>query len=62
MSTKKDYTERFKKMKSSIKENKHILDDDFPDDVEFSGDPDLLKKSDKEIDKEDKVKEKNHGK
>lgn len=57
MSTKKDYTERFKKMKSSIEDNKHILVTEFPDDVEITGNPELLKKTDSEIEKEEKPKE-----
>lgn len=52
-STKKDYNERFKRMKEAIERNSDILNSDFPDDVTSSGDPELLKKSDKEIDGEE---------
>lgn len=52
MNTQKNqsYQDRLKKMKDRIKRDKGILDSDFPDDVTFIGDPDLLKKADDEID------------
>ncbi len=50
MSKKKDnYQNRLRQMKESIDNNKGILTSDFPDDVTIIGNPDLLKKSDDEI-------------
>ncbi|WP_226642791.1 hypothetical protein [Microbulbifer variabilis] len=43
MKKSKDFNERMKKMKSSIKENKHILEDDTLDDVTIIGNPDFIK-------------------
>jgi hypothetical protein len=43
MSNSKDFNERMKKMKSSIEDNKNILEEEFPDDVLLSGNPDLIK-------------------
>jgi len=48
----KSYQERLKRMKDSIEKNKDILESDFPDDVTIVGNPDLLEKSDEEIDKD----------
>lgn len=48
----KSYQDRQKRMKDSIEKNKEILDSDFPDDVTTIGNPDLLEKSDDEIENE----------
>lgn len=47
------YQERLKKMKESIKENVDILKSNFPDDVTHSGSPDIVRKHDHEIDKDE---------
>ena len=54
MNTQKDksYQDRLKKMKESIDKNQDILDSDFPDEVTFSGNPELLDKEEDEIDVE----------
>jgi len=43
MSKQKPYAERLKKMKESIKENKDLLEESFPDDVTTTGNPDLIR-------------------
>ncbi|WP_445355698.1 hypothetical protein ACJJI5_05020 [Microbulbifer sp. EKSA008] len=43
MKKSKDFNERMKKMKYSIKENKHILEGDTLDDVTIIGNPDFIK-------------------
>jgi hypothetical protein len=54
MSNKDSYENRLKKMKKSIQDNKEILEEEFPDDVSYSGNPDLLKKEDDEIEEANK--------
>lgn len=46
MSKQKPYAERLKKMKESIKENKDILGEHFPDDVTTTGNPELIREKD----------------
>lgn len=46
MSGNKSYTERLKKMKESIEENKDLLKQKFPDDVTTTGSPDLIRDKD----------------
>lgn len=46
MSGNKSYTERLKKMKESIEENKYLLKQKFPDDVTTTGNPDLVRDKD----------------
>ena len=43
MSKNKSYTERLKKMKESIEKNKELLNEQFPDDVTTTGNPDLVR-------------------
>lgn len=55
----KSYLDRLKKMKEAIDDNKELLNDEFPDDVTLSGDPELLDMKDSEIDHEEKDKKEN---
>lgn len=52
MNTKSEtsFQDRLKKMKTSIDKNKDILESDFPDDVTYSGSPELPHKEEDEID------------
>ncbi|WP_444937711.1 hypothetical protein [Microbulbifer sp. JMSA002] len=62
MKKSKDFNERMKRMKSSIKENKHILEDDTLDDVTIIGNPDFItdpKILDEQEAEEDKTCQKN---
>lgn len=43
MSKSKPYAERLKKMKESIKENKDLLEEHFPDDATTTGHPDFIR-------------------
>lgn len=43
MSRNKSFTERLKKMKESIEKNKDLLNQNFPDDVTTTGNPDLIR-------------------
>lgn len=43
MSRNKSFTERLKKMKESIEKNKNLLNQNFPDDVTATGNPDLIR-------------------
>ena len=63
MSEKKQqsYQERLKRMKERVAKDKKVLDSEFPDDVTTIGSPDLLKKTDSEID-DDSKEEKGDGK
>lgn len=58
MSNSKEFTDRFKKMKSSIEKNKKILNEDFPEDVKSIGNPDFIKNPEKYKDNEECQKEK----
>lgn len=53
----KSYQERLKRMKKSIDANKETLEAEFPDDVTIIGNPDLVRKSEEELeDAEEKQK------
>jgi hypothetical protein len=47
MSRNKSFTERLKNMKESIEKNKDLLNQNFPDDVTTTGNPDLIRDKDK---------------
>ncbi len=53
------YQNRLKKMKKSIDQNKDVLNENFPDNITYSGDPELIKKDEDDIDKENSCKEGN---
>lgn len=55
----KSYLDRLKKMKEAIDDSKELLNDEFPDDVTLSGNPELLDMKDSEIDHEEKDKKDN---
>ena len=59
MNKKASYTERLKKMKQSIEENKEILNEDFPDDITTIGNPKFIKDEDHKTD-EDNSEEESH--
>lgn len=56
----KNYQDRLKRMKDCVEKNKDILDSDFPDDVTIIGNPDLLEKSENEIEENSDEDSKNN--
>ncbi len=50
MMEKDSYNDRFNRMKKSIEEGRDNLNEKFPDDVTRSGNPELLDKTDNDID------------
>lgn len=58
MSSSKEFTERFKRMKSSIEKNNNILNESFPEDIKSTGNPDFIKKPKNHKDDEECQKKK----
>ena len=54
MSDKASYQDRLKKMKDAIEKNKDRLSEEFPEEATYSGNTDLLKNADSDVNNEKK--------